>query len=1009
MRSPTSTLRGRILIPLTIGMTLLVVTFATLLVQAHRRDLRSDLTRDLTATQSYLEGKLATEGRLMEAVLRTLSQSDAIVEAFLDGDRDRLLTLANPIFEDLRANHHVSHLYFSGPDRVNLLRVHRPEQFGDTIPRETTIDALRTGRGQRGIEIGRLRGLLTLRVVLPWYLEGRLIGVLELGQEIDYFAEELQSVLGLEAFVLVPKDLVDREAWSAGMAFLGREGDWDLLPEQIVSAGTLSTVPEALRSARLASEPEAYELIAMNDRVYHGGSLPLRGRDGGQVGSLLVLRDRTEEIAAARQRLALAIGLCVLIAVVLESVLRTLVSRYFFEPLKDLRRVAVRAGQGQLTQTVTVRRSDELGELGRAINQMIRDLREANEAWERRLVESALGAVVTLDEDGLIIGWNQRAKAMLQWSDDSPLDRSFLDLVLPREQGWILLEALARVEGVDPDLATEPETVDVTAMRTDGSTFTAEISIAAISGAESDRFAVFLRDVTEARQAQGLLRDSERRFRELVETAGVVPWMAEADTGRLVYVGPQAEGLLGYPREQHYEDDWHETVVHPDDYTDFRNFLNKAVLLGRAEVEYRMVRADGETVWVRDIATLTGGDAHEARIQGFRFDITERKALEEQLFRSQKMDAIGRLAGGVAHDFNNLMTVVIGNAQLMEASLPPDADVRTDVEEIKKAGTRAADLTQQLLAFASKQMVRPKVLDLPHQIGDLERMLRRLIGEDIEFDTDYAKDAWPVLMDPGRLEQVLVNMAVNARDAMPEGGRFIVRVDNAVVEPPAHAGQEVPPGRYARIEVSDNGEGMSRSVQRSIFEPFFTTKGVGEGTGLGLSTCMGIVSQAGGYLRVYSEVGRGTTFRIYLPAADERADADVEAVDHAPEGGTETILVAEDEAQVGSLVERTLTAAGYRVVLTEDGRDAMKAITETDGRIDLLLTDMVMPFCDGRAVADAVRGHNPRARVLYMSGYSEALASHFLAEPDSDDLLSKPFTPTELLRRVRNALDDARV
>jgi signal transduction histidine kinase len=385
------------------------------------------------------------------------------------------------------------------------------------------------------------------------------------------------------------------------------------------------------------------------------------------------------------------------------------------------------------------------------------------------------------------------------------------------------------------------------------------------------------------------------------------------------------------------------------------------------------------------------------------------RTLETQLAVSQRMEAVGRLAGGVAHDFNNILTAISGYADLLLADLPPSDDRRKDVEEIHQAAQRAASLTQQLLAFSRRQVLQPKVVDLNGLVRDIEKMLRRLIGEDILFATVLHPRLGNVRADPGQLEQVLVNLAVNSRDAMPDGGRLTIETRNVELDESYAADHPgVKPGRYVLLAVSDTGMGMDEETKARIFEPFFTTKVRGKGTGLGLATVYGIVQQTGGHIWPYSEPGKGTTMRVYLPRVDEPADP-IEKPGAAPEElrGTETILLVEDEAQVRAVTRQLLERNGYTVLEARDGPSALALAEGSDGatRVHLLLTDVIMPGMSGRDLATRLLAHRPDLRVVYMSGYTDdAVVRHGMLEPGLA-YLEKPFRPATLLRKVREALD----
>jgi PAS domain S-box-containing protein len=399
-------------------------------------------------------------------------------------------------------------------------------------------------------------------------------------------------------------------------------------------------------------------------------------------------------------------------------------------------------------------------------------------------------------------------------------------------------------------------------------------------------------------------------------------------------------------------------------------------------------------------------DGHLVRVWGTQRDVTEQRHLEEQFRQAQKMEAVGQLAGGIAHDFNNLLTAILGNTQLLLRDLPPGDAKRGDVEEIRKASERAASLTRQLLAYSRRQMLQPEVLDLNVVVAEMDKMLRRLIGEHIALGAGLAPDLGRVRADPNQIEQVIVNLAVNARDAMPDGGKLTIETANVDLDEAfaqAHLGSV--PGSYALLAVTDTGSGMDASVRAHLFEPFFTTKEVGKGTGLGLATVYGIVKQSGGYISVYSEPGRGSSFKIYLPRIATPADEPAGPQKSGPAPGSETVLVVEDEPAVLTLSRRALEAQGYVVLAASDPAAALRVVERHGGTIHLLLTDVVMPGLSGRELADRLTAQRPGIRVLYMSGYpGDAVVQHGTL-PLGSAFLQKPFSPDGLARKVRDVLD----
>jgi two-component system cell cycle sensor histidine kinase/response regulator CckA len=417
-------------------------------------------------------------------------------------------------------------------------------------------------------------------------------------------------------------------------------------------------------------------------------------------------------------------------------------------------------------------------------------------------------------------------------------------------------------------------------------------------------------------------------------------------------------------------------------------------------------RKDASAITVRISGrAVSSADEPADVLEAIAEDVTDRRVLEDQLRQAQKMEAVGRLAGGVAHDFNNLLMVISGYAEVILAELPLDHCLHEKGRAIQLAADRATTLTRQLLAFSRKQLLELKVVDVNAIVLDMERLLRPLIGENVELTTSLAPDAAHTRADAGQLEQVLMNLVVNAKDAMTRGGKLTIETRNIVVDENHRRGQTfIRPGHYVLLAVSDTGMGMDKETQSRIFEPFFTTKEKGKGTGLGLSTVYGIVKQSGGYVMVQSEEHRGSIFHIYLPRVDGVAEKHAAPVARAALGGTETVLLVEDEDSVRQLVRDTLAAKGYRVVEAENGEAGMTAAAQHEGEINLVITDVVMPGMDGRELVKQLVQVRPGTKVLYLSGYTEdAILSEGTIEKGAA-FLQKPFTLQNLSRKVREVL-----
>ncbi len=478
--------------------------------------------------------------------------------------------------------------------------------------------------------------------------------------------------------------------------------------------------------------------------------------------------------------------------------------------------------------------------------------------------------------------------------------------------------------------------------------------------------------------------------------------------GRLVESNAALERMLGYGKEE-LQNRLFREFTHPEDVAAEVPSYEELVSGNRNhyQIEKRYVRKDGSFVWGLVNVSLLRSEEGEPDFTIFIIeDITERKHLENQFFQSQKMETIGKLAGGVAHDFNNLLTVLSGYTQLCLLGVEEGDPMRGNLEEIRKATEKASALTHQLLAFSRRQIMDMKVIDLNAVLKDLDRMLRRIIGEDVELKTLLAQDLGRVRTDLSQIEQVILNLVVNARDAMPKGGTLLLETANvALDEEYARYHVGVRPGSYVVLSVTDTGCGMPAEVREHIFEPFFTTKG--KGTGLGLSTVYGIVKQSGGNIWVYSEVNRGTSFKVYLPRIEEEIDTLLPRdTKEPPPKGDETVLLVEDDTSVRELAARILRDQGYTVIEAIHGNEAIHLGRDYAGReIHLLLTDVVMPQVGGRELVSRFRTLHPEAKVLFISGYSDLTMTHQALIKPGDPFLQKPFSPTTLAKKVREVLD----
>jgi PAS domain S-box-containing protein len=646
-----------------------------------------------------------------------------------------------------------------------------------------------------------------------------------------------------------------------------------------------------------------------------------------------------------------------------------------------------------------------------------RDITDRLEMEEERqrlasVVENSSEFIAMIAADGRILFLNDAGKQMVGLSSDlEARSRTIFDCLAPedsQDMRFAIVPAAERSGHWEGDFRLRHVT---TSKRI--STLAHVFLVTHRRLGQEPIMAIVASDISERITAERLLRESEARHRMLVESASDL--IAEIDLhGRYVYVSPNFDRQLGYAPEQLLGASWFDQV-HPDDRADARDAIRDLSAQETRECPpLRLRHIDGSWRWVETNLKKYENFRGEPLVLAFFRDITRRREAEdalqrsqEDLLQSQKMEAIGRLAGGVAHDFNNLLTAITGYCNLLLEEIGEADELRADAEEITRAADRAAGLTRQLLAFSRRQVLHPRVLDLNAVMADVDRLLRRLIGEDIELVTSLADELPHVKLDPGQLEQLVINLAVNARDAMPRGGRLSISTTSLEIPPQGdldHPGIE--PARYVTFTVQDTGVGMPPETLSKIFEPFFTTKEAGKGTGLGLATVYGIIQQSGGEIRVESEPGQGSTFTVYLPQVDEAVDPPDPIAVHGELRGSETVLVVEDSETVRKLVTRYLEKHGYTVLDAPSAIDALRCAKRHEGNIDLLVTDVVLPKMDGHELAKRLRRLLPEVKVVYMSGFSDdALSQHGVVASDIS-LVLKPFAPPVLLREVRRILDD---
>jgi PAS domain S-box-containing protein len=624
----------------------------------------------------------------------------------------------------------------------------------------------------------------------------------------------------------------------------------------------------------------------------------------------------------------------------------------------------------------------------------------------RSLVQNSSDLVTILAPDGTILYASDSAERIVGYSASDLVGTSLLDYLLDGEAGTV--RALLQ-DGNGQVGQTGP--AEFCVRRGDGSRVWLEaVGTNLLTDTTIGGIVLNTRDVSERRRADHALRESEERYRDLFDNASDLVYMADPKGG-LLYVNKAWHEGIGYGPEEIGQLELLD-IIHPESRDHYGTVIERVLRGERMDhVELVLVPKSGAPITVEGSLSCTFKDGAPAVVRGIYRDVTERKQVEEHLRRAERMQAAGKLAGGVAHEVNNMMTGVIGFSEFVLRSFETEDPRREDMEEVIRAASRAADVTRQLLAFTRQQYLQPRTIEINAVVSNMEKMLRRSLGEDKQLQLHLSPAPGLIRADRGQLEQVLINLVLNARDALPDHGRVTIETGSAewdAAYADRHGGVEIPLGRYVMLAISDNGCGMEPDVKAKIFEPFFTTKPVGQGTGLGLSTVYGIVKQSGGFIWVYSEPGEGTAFKVYLPLAlsDVLAEANTEPGRDTPaQHGSETVLVIEDEDIVRNLAVRGLRDYGYTVVEEKNGLEALGYLRRYPGSVDLVVSDVVMPEMGGREFGQRLGMLEPDLPILFMSGYTgEDVVQRGLLDPGAP-FQQKPFTPGTLASKVRAMLD----
>lgn len=722
--------------------------------------------------------------------------------------------------------------------------------------------------------------------------------------------------------------------------------------------------------------------------------------------TLVVETDESEVVAPAFEMLKSAV-IAAVIVIVLIVALYLLIIRKMVKRVGTISRAAGEIASGNYDVALQVRSLDEIGELNMAFNRMAMDIRERNaeilmeKDRARSYLDLAGVVIVAIGLDRKVKLINRKGCELLGLPARDIIGSDWFDRFIPASAraklgGFFVMYVNGEIKAdyYENEIMTSDGSLRMVAWH---NTLLKDPSGAVIGTLSSGE------DITEKRRAEEALKVSERKYRTILEESRDVIFVATPDL-RLTDLSPVAEEVFGYRLPELIGKGLEGFFIEEGDREKLKGELDE-----KGEVkgfEARVRKKDGLEIWLsisaRRVEEAGGGPV----CRGIMRDITRHKNLEAQLLQAQKMEAIGQLTGGIAHDFNNILTAIMSSAGLLELMLPMESRQMNYVRQIVSSSERASKLTRGLLAFSRKTLVELKSVRVNEIIRNTEKLLSRLIGEDIDFKVSLSAKDPVVTADVSQIEQVLMNLVTNARDAMPSGGALSVETDAVTLAPESLKGQGyMLPGDYALITVSDTGEGMDRKVADRIFDPFFTTKEVGKGTGLGLAIAYGIMKQHNGYINVYSEPGVGTQFKLYLPLAGIKAEDEAEIRSEAPVGGTETILLAEDDAEVRNLIKALLEEFGYTVVEAVNGEDAVRQYAVLGKDVDMLVLDVIMPKMNGKEAFGEIRKMNPSVKALFLSGYSQDFINQKVILEEGLNFYVKPVSASGLLKRVREVLD----
>lgn len=942
----------------------------------------------LHATQQLLQEMLDGEAEILSRLLDFYAKDEGLQHAYLVKDREGLLGKAAPLLEEAKTSSGVTHFYFIGLDNRAFLRVHRPGQYNDYVKHFTLAQTVRNNSRSSGIELGKF-GNFTLRVVLPWRVDGELVGYLELGKEIEHITPRLKKILASDLFFLIDKPFIQQRQWEIGLEAKGRAGNWDELTRCVVVDRTLRELPQEACDFVQRSDGKTNSPLfkkTLYGRKYRGGLVPLRDAGGRNVGNIFVMHDFTKDVNSFLV-LATLVGIFCFIC---GGMIWFLLSFYIGKMEKRL-----------------IEKYDSL-------NAEITKTSQHNEL----ILNSAGEGIFGLDKEGRHTFVNSAAAKMLGYSQEELIGAHSHSLWHhTKRDGTSFPDEECPIYTTIKDGESRYGEDDIF-WKKDGTGFSVSYTSTPIlrAGLIIGAVVSFI-DISENKKIREDLQRSEDMSRTITRAALNAIIMMDSE-GVITYWNPAAERIFGYMREEAIGHELHPLLAPADYHESFRKGMKifkksgKGSAIGKV-IEMTAIRKGGEEFPV-ELSLSAFQAAGTWNAVGIIRDITERKEadaerenLQAQLRRVQKMEAIATLAGGIAHDFNNILGAILGFTDLSLIEVPKGSAVQENLEQIRRAGQRAKDLVAHILTFSRQTETRRQPMNAIPIVKEAFKMLRATLPSTIEIKQKIEAESFKIKADPVQIHQILMSLCTNAADAMRDkGGTLTVSMSEIELKPnETKKYSDIDPGSYLKLTVSDTGSGMENEIVQRIFEPFFTTKEKGIGTGMGLSVVHGIVQSYNGCITVDSAPGKGSVFSVLIPLLKDETIEETEAVAAVtPPKGRGRVLLVDDDAALVTMGQRMLEYLGYEVVSCSGSVDALEVFKAQPDTFDLVITDQTMPTMTGMDLAQKIREVRNDMPIILCTGYSEMLTKEKVKAMGIDGYLMKPLSINELAVTCRDAL-----